>query len=490
MGVPLAALAVQPPQQPQNVLQQAGQAAQLKDLIQNAPLRQQAEQQQVQAGGLELQQKQQQLKDQQAQTKALQDWDGKDVHDLPGLLLKNGGSAQAVFGMKNQLIQQQKNLADADDATIKNQQAKNDLINGHLEAVKSAPDDQKQQAFDGALTDLEQKGLLKPGQIPHQYPGDDKLDLIEKGFMGQKQIVDNAVKQRETVAREQEAQARVTTANTTSQRLQAEMPGGAMQPVEQKELSDYLTKNPGKGPEDFAKWKASLAPQAQVNVQMGAGGKGGPLSDTVVDALGAPGAKLKLADVIPPRAPIQVKQAAISQVLSKYPQFSSANYDLEKGVMKSAISGDIGKNLTAFNTAIDHAKQAQVAADALDNGDIRALNAAGNKLGYEFGSDKTTNFNVIKSALSGEISKVFKGGQATDAEIKEVQGPFDAANSPAQLKGAIKQAISLMNSKRMALQEQVEKGKQGQANFGNDQTQPATAPHPFFSQFGGAARPQ
>ena len=109
------------------------------------------------------------------------------------------------------------------------------------------------------------------------------------------------------------------------------------------------------------------------------------------------------------------------------------------------------------------------AADALDNGDVRGLNAIGNQLGYQFGSDKTTNFNVIKNALSGEISKVFKGGQATDAEIKQVEQPFSSANSPAQLKGAIDNAVALMNSKRNALQQQYQAGVQAKPNFGGGQ---------------------
>ncbi len=67
------------------------------------------------------------------------------------------------------------------------------------------------------------------------------------------------------------------------------------------------------------------------------------------------------------------------------------------------------------------------------------------------------------------MSKVFKGGQATDAEIREVQQPFDSANSPAQLKGAIQNAIRLMNSKRDALKQQYEAGRQGQPNFGGSQ---------------------
>lgn len=232
-GIPLAALSVRPPEQQAGPLDQVGKALQLKQLVQAAPLQQQAMQQQVTAGGQENQIRAQQLADTQAQTAALKAWDGKDVHDLPGLLLKHGGSAQAVFGMKNQLITQQKNLAEADEATVKNEQSKNDMIAGHLEAVKSAPADQKPQAFDAAITDLEQKGLVKPGTIPHQYPGDDKLDLFEKTFQGGKQIVDAAMKERQVKAEEVTAQSRAQGASTSAEEFKAKLPGGPLNRVTQ-----------------------------------------------------------------------------------------------------------------------------------------------------------------------------------------------------------------------------------------------------------------
>lgn len=199
---------------------------------------------------------------------------------------------------------------------------------------------------------------------------------------------------------------------------------------------------------------------ARLNAQA----KFGVQSDAMVDEVGT--GKMDLTTALS-RVPFGAKDAFISQLKAKYPDFNQANYSITKGVMKDFTSGDAAKNLTAFNTAIEHAKQLNDAADALQNGNTVALNKIGNALGYQFGSDKTTNFNVIKNALSGEISKVFKGGQATDAEIREVQGPFNAANSPAQLKGAIQNAIALMNSKRGALQQQYQQGIKAQPNFGN-----------------------
>jgi hypothetical protein len=166
------------------------------------------------------------------------------------------------------------------------------------------------------------------------------------------------------------------------------------------------------------------------------------------------------------RVPPAAKEKFLKNLGAAYPEYQQQIYATRQALIKSATSGDIGKNITAYNTAISHAQQLSQAADALNNGDMPTLNKLGNALGYQFGSDKTTNFNVIKNALSGEISKVFKGGEATDAEIKAVQEPFSAANSPAQLKGAIDNAIHLMNSKRDALKQQVDLGMQGKPNFG------------------------
>jgi hypothetical protein len=488
MPIPVITDGIQAPQI-QGPLDTYAKGVQLKSLLGQ----QQLQQGQIQEQGLQLQQQKQAVADQQAMTKSLQGWDGKDLNELPHLVLKNGGSANAVFATTQHIFQQKQATQALDAETLKNNATKNDLLLGKLQAATSTDDAHLGQSVAQAAQDAVQQGLLDPqkaqGFIQAASTSTDpkalrsQLTIMEKSLMGQKEIFDQETKNRDTVAKEQEAQAKVLGAQNTSTRLQAEMPGGAMQPVEQKELSDYMAKNPGKGPVDFAKFKASLAPQAQVNVQMGGAG---PQADALVDAVGQN--KMKISDALPMRAPVQVRQAFLNKVLAKYPDFNSASYDVEKGVMKDFTSGASAKNLTAFNTAIDHAGQLDKAVDALKNGDMRMLNKIGNEAGYQFGSDATTNFNVIKNALSGEISKVFKGGQATDAEIHAVQAPFDSANSPQQLKGAIKQAISLMNSKRDALKQQYQSGSKAQPNFGQGGNAPA-AEHPFFSQFGGATKP-
>lgn len=126
-------------------------------------------QQQLQQGNVELQEKQQQLKDQQAVTTAMQQWDGKDYNQLYPLVLKNGGSGQAVIGLQQKAMEKQKAVAEmakSDSETGKNQVEtlikKHDIVSGALSTVMQAPDDQLPAALSQTAQQLHQQGLIDP----------------------------------------------------------------------------------------------------------------------------------------------------------------------------------------------------------------------------------------------------------------------------------------------------------------------------------------
>jgi hypothetical protein len=374
-----------------------------------------------------------------------------------------------VNQMRMQYATTTKDLASAAETVRNNEAAKNKASYELLEGMRSEPDVTKRPAiFQAGLPNLQKLGV-DTSKLQLKSFDDNTLQSTESAIGMHAQMLADAKTSADTdKAKQDSIRAIQETATSKATEEHTKMLTAQGGPVDQRVMADWLAKNPGKGPADFAKWHASLNPMAQIMAQFGAGGAKAPLTDTVIDALAAPGAKLKLSDVIPMRAPMAVKQAAVNQILEKYPNYSTADYDIEKGVMKSATSGAIATNLTNFNTAIEHAKQLQEDANALDNTNLQTYNKIGNRLNVELGKDAVTNFNVVKNALAGEMSKVFKGGQATDAEIKAVEQPFSAANSSAQLKGAIASAIQLMNSKRDALKAQVEQGRQGKANFGEE----------------------
>lgn len=457
-GIPLAALSVRPPEQGPNPLQQYAQAIQI-----------QGQQQQQQMGAVQLQQAKQTQQDQQTVRKAFMDSNG-DLDQAIKLSAQRGVSPAMLTQLQQHALDVKTKLQSLQTEQLKNMATQNDNARGLIQPIVSAPPEKQAEMYAAArqtaLQNPQAYGITDPNQIPEQFPGADALKTQIALHQGGAAQAAQAIKEREVTAAEQTAQSRVTGANTASQRLQAEMPGGAMQPVEQKELSAYQAGNPGKTPVDFMKFKASLAPQAQIAVQGGAVGDG--LAQSVASG------NMKISDVLTARTPLPIRKQFLNQVLAINPQYKSFDFDIEKGVAKDFTSGKSAQNLTAFNTAIDHAKQLDKAIDQLNNGNVTPFNDLGNTLGAKLGNDATTNFNVIKNALSGEISKVFKGGQATDAEIHAVQAPFDSANSPQQLRGAIRQAVFLMNSKRNALQEQYSKGSKAQPNFGGDQQTPTS----------------
>jgi len=231
-------------------------------------------QQQSQLVGTEVQQRQQALADQQATTKAMKEWDGKNPDDLPPLVLKHGGSSTAVFGLKNTILDWKTKAATLDKDQLDNLNKTNEIIAGHFEAVKNADD--KQSAYTAATQDLLQKGLAKPGQFPEQYPGDDWLDLQEKQHMGQKAIVDQAQKDKEIAQKKEQL-------DLEGKKFLATQPGGAEENPEQRFIRLKAKQNQGLPltDEEKAQLKATgqykeLIPAFNFNLQNQTGGGGTP----------------------------------------------------------------------------------------------------------------------------------------------------------------------------------------------------------------------
>jgi hypothetical protein len=143
----------------------------------------------------------------------------------------------------------------------------------------------------------------------------------------------------------------------------------------------------------------------------------------------------------------------------------SIAFQIDKAVTRYMTAGPGATNLNYFNTAVDHLQLLSEAADALENGDIQRLNQFGNAFARETGDPAPTNFETVKSAVTGELAKTFKGTGATDQEIAEINQAINQAESPDQLHGAINYYLRLMNGKLNALRSQYAAGKQGKPAF-------------------------
>lgn len=195
-SIPLVALGVNTPNIAGEVQQLQGQKQSVQDLIAQAQQRKQqmaqqqalapgalvAQSQQNQAGALQLQQQQQAANDQKALTAAMQQWDGKNYSDLTPLILKSGGSANAVTTLQQHIADLRNKAATTSKDEVENSIKANDQYRGRVQSVIDAPIDKKQELWDQEVTKEEQSGQIQPGSISHTYPGDDQAKVFANHF--------------------------------------------------------------------------------------------------------------------------------------------------------------------------------------------------------------------------------------------------------------------------------------------------------------------
>lgn len=153
----------------------------------------------------QVQQAQMSQADQQAMTKAMKAWDGKNYNELPSLVLKNGGSANAVFAATQHLLDRQQKISDiakADAATnasnLETQVKQADQYRGRIQAIINAPADSKQSLWDAEITKEEQARGIQPGTVSHTYPGDDQATVIANHFALGSQLAKEANEKQQT----------------------------------------------------------------------------------------------------------------------------------------------------------------------------------------------------------------------------------------------------------------------------------------------------
>lgn len=403
---PLPALDVKPPAPVPDAIEQYGRLAALKNAMTMQPLQQQAAQQQVQSGALQnqadqvkLQQAQQGQQDQQATTTAMQNWDGKNLSDLPSLVLKHGGSAQAVMSLQQHVLEQKAKIATIakDDAeTGKNQietsLKKNDAISGALSSVLQVSDDQLPQVLMSTAKQLQQQGLLDPQHVQQAQQlaqmGDptkirQQLDIMRKGIMSNTQLLDEAKSKADSgkaVADTSRAQAETiaipaNTANQTMARKQEQQRigiEGARLAFEQKK---YATEN-------------------------GTGGDGNALTDAIGSGHLAPDRMAYLLTKNP---------GLMQSVVQKYPDFDSSKVASYPQVYKDFTSGATSKALNAGGTALGHLAE------------LKDLNTYSSRIP---GTEAHQKYENKVDTLATELAKFY--GDSTVSGIANIKSTLNA----------------------------------------------------------------
>ena len=478
-SIPLVALGVKAPQVKDYQQMQSDALGIQAQRNQNAlaPGNQQLQQQQIQQQELQLEQQKQQMADQQAMTKAMNEWDPKDVEALPNLVLKHGGSAQAVMGLKSGIVKLQTDTLNMNEAQQKIEKIKNDHFVQSIDDVLALPLDQQPQAFEAAKQDAIQRGFLDPKQAQGlAYQNPDQLNMVKKTLQGHSAVLSEA-----------ESKAKIAKDQRDAATAAAELPGKvADSAIKQKELemmnqqggaaigkgldvqeaNAWLKKHPGKDLNDYKEYSAKLLPQFNFNLQQGgvnapnvpttgAGGQPATYEEKVA-SMGAKGPTVKAVIEGRQTAPSGFAlskpywQDIMNKVYAVDPQWSEQRAQLRKGY----TVGQQSKEINAINTAMGHVGVLNDAIDALNNGNLKVLNQIANRFGIETGSTPAAVFKTIVHRVGPELSKAYLGAGGSAGERGADEKDFDENLPPQTLKATTGITAQLLRSKIGALENQ------------------------------------
>jgi hypothetical protein len=152
-------------------------------------------------------------------------------------------------------------------------------------------------------------------------------------------------------------------------------------------------------------------------------------------------------------------QDMLAKVSNFDPGFDETNYTSRAATRKDFSIGTAGKNIRALNTAIGHLGQLYGQIGGTASHGLVPLNAVENAFNANImGESGPTNYASTVSALSGELTSVYRGSGGAEADIQRYIGELSPNASAAQKRDTIKNIAGLLNSRLEALQDQYKKG--------------------------------
>jgi hypothetical protein len=127
-------------------------------------------------------------------------------------------------------------------------------------------------------------------------------------------------------------------------------------------------------------------------------------------------------------------------------------------VIQAFNTGKEGKAVRSFNVLLSHLDTLDNLSDALDNGNVQAINRLGNAYAKATGKAAPTNFEAVKHIVGDEVVKAVTGGAGALGDREAIAKAIDSANSPTQLKGVIKNFKELSIGQLNGLEQQYRSG--------------------------------
>jgi hypothetical protein len=167
-------------------------------------------------------------------------------------------------------------------------------------------------------------------------------------------------------------------------------------------------------------------------------------------------------NIPPPTGPKSSK--IMNEVIAINPNFKASDYGLQTSAVKAFNQGIQGNKVRSLNVVMEHFNTLEKAADALQSGDVRAINAVSQYIQTQTGKPAPGNFNAVKEILADEIVAAVVPGTGALADRVALKKTILASASPEQLKGVVANYKELIGGQLTGLEKQYSAGT-GRADF-------------------------
>jgi len=154
----------------------------------------------------------------------------------------------------------------------------------------------------------------------------------------------------------------------------------------------------------------------------------------------------------------------MNEVIAIKPDFKASDYGLQTSAVKAFNQGKQGDKVRSLNVVMDHFNTLEKAADALQSGDVRAINAMSQLIQTQTGKPGVTSFNAVKEILADEIVAAVVPGVGALADRQAIKKTILASSSPAQLQGIVANYKELIGGQLNGLETQYKAGT-GRSDF-------------------------
>lgn len=148
----------------------------------------------------------------------------------------------------------------------------------------------------------------------------------------------------------------------------------------------------------------------------------------------------------------------MNKVMEINPNFKASDYGLQTAAVKAFNQGIQGNKVRSLNVVMEHFNTLEKAADALQSGDVRAINTVAQFIQTQTGKPAPANFNAVKEILADEIIAAVVPGVGALADRVALKKTILASASPEQLKGVVANYKELIGGQLVGLEKQYQAG--------------------------------